>query len=109
MGSEFKFHGQSRPGPTICQHIEINCAIKVFIVFHDIHDIVVAGFATFSESPSPSPTHSDDDSDQYSDSDEENKRLLKNPTNQAPTKTRPEFKKYAVKDFRFLKVLGKGR
>lgn len=107
--SKITFHGQSRPRLTNCQHIEINCAIKVFIVFHNIHDIVVAGFATFSESPSPSPTHSDDDSDQYSDSDEENKRLLKNPTNQAPTKTRPEFKKYAVKDFRFLKVLGKGR
>ena len=107
--SEITFHGQSRPSLTNCQHIEINCAIKVFIVFHDMHDIVVAGFATFSESPSPSPTHSDDDSEQYSDSDEENKRLLKNPTNQAPTKTRPEFKKYAVKDFRFLKVLGKGR
>ena len=107
--SKITFHGQSRPRLTNCQHIEINCAIKVFIVFPDIHDIIVAGFATFSESPSPSPTHSDDDSDQYSDSDEENKRLLKNPTNQAPTKTRPEFKKYAVKDFRFLKVLGKGR
>ena len=107
--SEITFHGQSRPRLTNCQHIEINCEIKVFLVFHDMHDIVVAGFATFSESPSPSPTHSDDDSDQYSDSDEENKRLLKNPTNQAPTKTRPEFKKYAVKDFRFLKVLGKGR
>ena len=93
----------------LCQQIEINCLIKVFRVFHDIYNFVVAGFATFSESPSPSPANSDDDSDQYSDSDEENKRLLKNPRNQAPTKTRPEFKKYAVKDFRFLKVLGKGR
>ena len=93
----------------LCQQIEINCPIKLFRVFHDVYDFVVAGFATFSESPSPSPANSDDDSDQYSDSDEENKRLLKNPSNQAPTKTRPEFKKYAVKDFRFLKVLGKGR
>ena len=75
----------------------------------DYRTLFFAGFATFSESPSPSPAHSDDDSDQYSDSDEANKRVFKNPTNQAPTKTRPEFKKYAVKDFRFLKVLGKGR
>ena len=67
------------------------------------------GFATFSESPSPSPANSDDDSDQYSDSDDDKKKIFKNPTNQAPTKTRPEFKKYSVKDFRFLRVLGKGR
>ena len=60
-------------------------------------------------SPTPSPAHSDD-SDQYSDSDnEDNQKVFKNPINQAPTKTRPDFKKYAVKDFRFLKVLGKGR
>ena len=71
------------------------------------HDKCFIGFAAFSESPSPSPSQSDEDDD-ASDADD-NKKLLKNPTNQAPTKSRPEFKKYAVKDFRFLRVLGKGR
>lgn len=48
-------------------------------------------------------------SDEYSDSDEdEDGKLFKNPVNEAPTKTCPEFRKYGVRDFRFLKVLGKG-
>jgi len=47
-------------------------------------------------------------SDEYSDSEEDDSKLFKNPVNEAPTKTSPEFRKYGVKDFRFLKVLGKG-
>ena len=35
--------------------------------------------------------------------------MFKNPRNEAPTKYRPSFKKYGAKDFKFLRVLGKGR
>jgi len=66
----------------------------------------VSSFTGFSKSPSPEGT--DGNSDEYSDSDEEDNKVYKNPVNQAPTKTRPDFRKYGVKDFRFLKVLGKG-
>ena len=48
-------------------------------------------------------------SDEYSDSDDDEDKLFKNPVNEAPTKSSPEFRKYGVRDFRFLKVLGKGR
>ena len=65
----------------------------------------ISGFTAFSQTPSPAHT---DDSDDSSDSGDEEK-IKKNPLNQAPTKSRPEFKKYLVRDFRFLKVLGKGR
>jgi len=47
-------------------------------------------------------------SDEYSDSDDDEDKLFKNPVNEAPTKSSPEFRKYGVRDFRFLKVLGKG-
>lgn len=63
----------------------------------------VSSFTGFSKSPSP-----DGNSDEYSDSDEDDRKVYKNPVNEAPTKTCPEFRKYGVKDFRFLKVLGKG-
>lgn len=63
----------------------------------------VSSFTGFSKSPSP-----DVNSDEYSDSDEDDRKVYKNPVNEAPTKTCPEFRKYGVKDFRFLKVLGKG-
>jgi len=63
----------------------------------------ISSFSGFSKSPSPE-AHSDD----YSDSDEEERKIYKNPVNEAPTKTCPEFRKYGVRDFRFLKVLGKG-
>ena len=66
----------------------------------------IAGFPDFSKSPSPLASS---DSECYSDSDEEEDKLYKNPTNQAPTKSRPEFRKFGPRDFRFLKVLGKGR
>ena len=62
-----------------------------------------SGFTGFSKSPSP-----DGNSDEYSDSDEDDRKVYKNPVNEAPTKTCPEFRKYGVKDFRFLKVRGKG-
>ena len=65
----------------------------------------ISGFTAFSETPSPTQSDDSDDSDDSGDDE----KIHKNPINQAPTKSRPEFKKYLVRDFRFLKVLGKGR
>jgi len=63
----------------------------------------ISSFTGLSKSPSP------DLNNGYSDSEDDDKEeIFKNPKNEAPTKYRPAFKKYGVKDFRFLKVLGKG-
>jgi len=63
----------------------------------------LSSFTDYSKSPSPELR------DSYSDSDEEEKdEIFKNPRNEAPTKYRPSFKKYGPKDFKFLRVLGKG-
>ena len=66
--------------------------------------LFLSGFNGFSKSPSPELR------DDYSDSDDDEKEeMFKNPRNEAPTKYRPSFKKYGAKDFKFLRVLGKGR
>jgi len=63
----------------------------------------VSSFTSYSKSPSPELR------DCYSDSDDDEKEeIFKNPRNEAPTKYRPSFKKYGAKDFKFLRVLGKG-
>ena len=71
---------------------------------HCLLCLVLSGFNGFSKSPSPELR------DDYSDSDDDEKEeMFKNPRNEAPTKYRPSFKKYGAKDFKFLRVLGKGR
>ena len=75
-------------------------------LFHHLHAILhfLPGFTGYSKSPSPELRESGSDSDE-----DERDEIFKNPKNEAPTKYRPSFKKYGVKDFKFLRVLGKGR
>lgn len=63
----------------------------------------LSSFTDYSKSPSPELRDSSSDSDE-----DEKDEIFKNPRNEAPTKYRPSFKKYGPKDFKFLRVLGKG-